>query len=111
MNAWRKREGGGLDAYVARRKASGEALIYSTYRGGSGFDVGLGIAVDSAGHAYVTGYTESTDFPTKNPLQPTPGNAFVTKFNPAGSALVYSTYLVGALGGVSQGGTGIVADS
>ena len=60
-----------------------------------------GIAVDLAGNAYVTGYTASTDFPTANPLQPVfsgSGDAFVTKLNASGTALVYSTYLGG--GGV-----------
>jgi len=77
-----------------------DPLIYSTYLGGSGDDTGYGIAVDSAGNAYVTGYTSSTDFPTMNPLQPTYGggayDAFVAKINAEGSALVYSTYLGGS---------------
>ena len=72
------------------------ALVYSTYLGGSSLDQGFGIAVDSAGNAYVAGYAGSTDFPTANPLPNLPvTGAFVTKFNPAGSALVYSTYLGG----------------
>lgn len=88
-----------------------DPLIYSTYLGGSGGDAGFGIAVDSSDNAYVTGYTASTDFPTMNPSQS--GNAgssdaFVTKLNPTGSALVYSTYLGGS--NVDQG-TGIAVDS
>ena len=59
------------------------ALVYSTYLGGSGDEIGNGIAVDAAGNAYVTGLTSSTDFPTANPLQPSYGggssNAFVAK--------------------------------
>src|SRR5260370_40991592 len=77
----------------------GSAMIYSTYLGGSGNDEGYGMAVDRAGNDYVTGYTISTDFPTMNPLQPANGgysDAFVTKFNPTGSALIYSTYLGGS---------------
>jgi hypothetical protein len=87
------------DAFVAKINPSGSALVYSTYLGGGQEDWGYGIAVDSAGYAYVTGFTYSTQFPTKNPLQPTNhghSDAFVTKFDPSGSALVYSTYLGGS---------------
>ena len=87
------------DAFVAKLNPTGSALVYSTYLGGSVDDFGYGIAVDSAGDAYVTGFTESTNFPTANPLQATFGggnDAFVAKLNPAGSALVYSTYLGGS---------------
>lgn len=80
-----------------------DPLVYSTYLGSSlGRGDGYGIAVDGTGNAYVTGATDSTDFPiTPGALQPTckgncSDNAFVTKFNPAGSALVYSTYLGGS---------------
>jgi len=91
--------GGGGDAFVAKLNPVGSALVYSTYLGGSGVDEGYGIAVDSLGNAYVTGYTNSSDFPTTNPLQrylAGIGNAFVAKLNPTGSALVYSTYLGGS---------------
>ena len=76
-------------------------LSYSTYLGGSGSDEGQGIAVDAAGNAYVTGLTQSTDFPTTpGAFQTTYGggefDAFVTKLNPTGTALVYSTYLGGS---------------
>ena len=93
----------GEDAFVTKINAAGSALVYSTYLGGSGNDAGIGIAVDDVGNAYVTGITASTNFPTAHPLQasngayrPTTGNAFVTKINVAGSALVYSTYLGGS---------------
>jgi hypothetical protein len=94
--------GGNMDAYVTKLNASGSALVYSTYLGGSGYDAGLGIGVDSAGNAYVAGQTTSTNFPTLNGFQDTyPGgsfDSFVAKLNPAGSALVYSTYLGGSWG-------------
>ncbi|TMI78000.1 MAG: hypothetical protein E6H04_13225 [Bacillati bacterium ANGP1] len=73
---------------------------YSTYLGGSGTDVGRGIAVDASGNAYVTGQTNSTDFPTTSEgfQRENRGdtNAFVTKLNADGSNLVYSTYLGGS---------------
>jgi len=91
--------GGDGDAFVAKLNPVGSALVYSTYLGGSGYDFGFGIAVDSSGNAYVTGWTNSSDFPTANPLQPIYGgggyDAFVAKLNPTGSALVCSTYLGG----------------
>ncbi len=89
--------GSGGDAFVAKLNTTGAALVYSTYLGGSGEDGSNGIAVDAAGNAYVTGFTNSADFPTVRPLQLAFGgrDAFVAKLNPAGSALVYSTYLGG----------------
>ena len=89
----------------------GSALVYSTYLGGSDMTMASGIAVDSSGNAYVTGLTYSTNFPTMNPLQPAKGggiDAFVTKINPTGSALVYSTYLGGS---ADDEGFGIAVDS
>ena len=75
----------------------GTALVYSSYLGGSIYDYGTGIAVDGAGDAYVTGATSSPDFPTTpGAFQPGFGggsDAFVAKFNPSGSGLVYSSYL------------------
>lgn len=70
-------------------------LSYSTYLGGMGGDYGLGIAVDRRGNAYVTGESGSPNFPTKNPAssQVSSLDAFVTKLNSTGSAIVYSTYL------------------
>ena len=92
--------GGGVnDAFVTKLNATGSALAYSTYLGGNSYDSAYGIAVDSAGNAYVTGTTLSTNFPTASPIQATHGggenDAFVTKLNATGSALVYSTYLGG----------------
>ncbi len=87
------------DAFVTKLDASGSSLVYSTYLGGSDIQQGTGIAVDREGNAYVAGYTSSADFPTQNALQPHLNNSvdvFITKLNPAGSALVYSTYLGGS---------------
>ncbi len=91
------------NAFVTKLDSTGSSLVYSTYLGGSGPDFALGIAVDSSGEANVTGGTASSDFPTQDPL---PGHstlegtsdAFVTKFNSAGTGLVYSTYLGGSGG-------------
>jgi Beta-propeller repeat len=101
VNPLQAAHGGGIeDAFVAKINSAGSALVYSTYLGGSSFDDGLRIAVDSSGNAYITGSTWSTDFPTVNPLQKNYGggvyDAFVAEINPTGSALVYSTYLGGS---------------
>jgi len=104
-------------AFVTKLNATGSALVYSTYLGGSNnYNMGYGIAVDSAGDAYVTGYTNATDFPTVNPFQATLAGgegAFVTKLNATGSSLVYSTYLGGSQGGASNDdlGKSIAVDS
>jgi photosystem II stability/assembly factor-like uncharacterized protein len=87
------------DAFVAKVNSSGSALLYSTYLGGSGSETGFAIAVDASGNAYVTGNTQSTNFPLATPFQSTlagqfGGDAFATKLNSNGS-LVYSTYLGG----------------
>ena len=89
--------GGPSDAFVARYSASGR-LDYLTYLGGSDRDEAYGVAADASGFAYVTGGTASPDYPTLNALQPTlsfppEGDAFVTRLDPAGSSLAYSTYL------------------
>jgi hypothetical protein len=89
---------GGVDLFVSKLSPSGAALVYSSYLGGSGDDVGLGIAVDASGSAYVAGYTTSPDFPVASAFQATSGGAtdgFVAKLSASGSALVYSTYLGG----------------
>ncbi len=99
------------DAFVAKLDATGSALIYSTYLGGSNQDESIGITVDSWGNAYVTGVTSSTDFPAQNPFQAAfagISDAFVVKLDTTGSALVYSTYLGGSKEDVSYG---IAADS
>jgi len=89
----------GQNSFVAKLKPDGSGLVYASYLGGSDEDVIEALAVDSSGSAYVTGFTYSQDFPLQNAFQATwttGDNAFVTKFHPAGCALVYSTYLGGS---------------
>jgi len=103
-----------LGAYDHSRELTIDPLlVYSSYLGGSSNDYGQGIAVDSQGSAYVTGITYSTDFPTENPLygpelNGNPYEVFVTKFNAAGTALVYSTYL-GGVGPSDEAGANDIA--
>jgi hypothetical protein len=98
-----------LEAFLAVLSPAGDAIEYATCLGGSGADSGISVAIDSQGHAYIAGRTESDDFPTKAPssLPPFQENdpdpdggedAFVARINPnetAGESLVYSTYLGG----------------
>ncbi len=89
---------GGQDIFVTKLNAADGAVVYSTYLGGSGTDVGVSISVDTSGNAYVTGYTNSADFPVTGALQATRNggyDAFVAKISPDGTSLVYSTYLGG----------------
>jgi len=103
---------GGVDAFVTELNPSGGALVYSTYLGGSGTDAGYGIAVNSAGDAYVTGSTTSANFPTTPDAYAATNSggadAFVTKLDAAGHGLLYSTYLGG---GSDDTGYGIAANS
>lgn len=99
LNALDPSGGDPRDAFVSKLSADGSFLVWSTYLGGSGAEFGNSIAVDSNGAAYVTGNTNSTDFSTANPIQPTLAggrDAFVTKLARTGDALVYSTYLGGS---------------
>ena len=104
-------------AFVTKFSPDGSSLVYSTYLGGNGYDYAYAIAVDSSGNAYVTGETDSPDFPAtagayQTVCSPAPNNtgapvqnssncggadtsAFVTKLNPTGTGLVYSTFLGG----------------
>jgi len=103
--------GGGYDVFVTKLNSSGSTLGYSTYLGGSGTQVAYGIAVDSNGSAYMTGYNYGGNFPTANAVQTHNAgiyDAFVSVLNPAGSALVFSTYLGGSL---DDFGRGIALDS
>ena len=108
---------GSIDVFVTKVNAAGNALVYSSLIGGSGTDIGFGIAVDSAGSAYLTGLIGSSDFPRVHQI---PGacngscgaginyDIYVTKINAAGSALVYSSYLGGS---EDDYGRGIAVDS
>jgi hypothetical protein len=103
--------GGGVDAFVAKLSRDGSTLLYFTYLGGSALDRALGIAVDPTGNAYVTGYTESIDFPVVAPYQTNRKgvrNAFVTKISADGASMVYSTYLGGS---TEDAGNAIAVDS
>ncbi len=105
--------GGADDGFVTEVKADGSAWVYSTYIGGSGTDDALGIAVDAAGEAYVTGSTNSSNFPTANAAQAALGgnsatNVFVAKLSAGGTAFLFSTYYGGNL---DDAGAGIALDS
>jgi hypothetical protein len=102
---------GSVDVFVTKLNAAGSAIVYTTYIGGSGDDRGFSIAVDASGNAYVTGWTGSANFPIVAAAQPGSGggrDAFVAKLSPAGSALIFSTYLGGT---GADSGNGIAIDS
>jgi hypothetical protein len=103
------------EAFVTKLNPTGSALVYSTFLGGNALDAGSGIAVDDDGHAYVTGGTQSADFPTTPGAFDTSFNggsdAFVTKLNRDGSDVVYSTYLGGSgMDNDEMGSGGIAVD-
>ncbi len=106
VNAVQPQAGNAREGFFLKLSPSGSSLVYSTYLGGNGTtDYALGAAVDQAGAAYVTGYTDSTDFPTASPLQRQNAgfaDVFVTKLTPQGSALVYSTFLGGATNDIGR---------
>lgn len=103
VNAFQSARAGGRDAFVTKLNATGSALLYSTFLGGSENDYGTALAVDTQGDAYVVGRSFSNNFPvTFGAFQPTKGhsdpvvsNAFITKLSSTGSSLVYSSYLGG----------------
>jgi hypothetical protein len=97
---------GGNDIFVAKLNPSGNGMVYCTYIGGSGDDRANGIALGSDGSAYVTGFTQSRNFPVRSPLQPKLAggqNAFVLRLSPGGNSLVFSTYLGGSSTDVANG--------
>jgi hypothetical protein len=99
MNAVQPQKAGGVDAFIAAFLPNSGILKYCTYLGGSGDDRAFGLAIDSVSNVYVTGWTQSADFPVVGALQTHlrgTRNAFVAKLNAAGNALFYSTYLGGS---------------
>ncbi len=97
---------GSNEVFVTKIDPTGSAIVYSSYLGGSGYDLGNNIAVDSAGNVYLAGYTKSTDFPVVSPIQGalSGGNdLFLTKIDPTGSAIVYSTYIGGTFSEYTNG--------
>jgi hypothetical protein len=103
-----------VDAFVTKLNPTGTKLVYSTYLGGNNLDGASAVAVDAAGNAYVTGWTQSTDFPTRNPIQAqkaggTDGwgypnsDVFVTTLNSTGTGLLFSTYFGGSSDDYGQG--------
>jgi hypothetical protein len=101
---------GAQNAFVSELDPTGAVLLASTYLGGGGTDTGYGIAVNSSG-IYVTGQTDSNNFPTVNAVQSTfagINDAFLSKLAPDGSSLIYSTYLGGTQ---NDGGSAVALDS
>ncbi len=107
-----------LDAFLVKLPSAGSTFTFATRLGGGNDDRGLAVAIDTQGNAYVTGDTLSPGFPTVRPVQATSGgsaggvagsfpDAFVSKYNPNGSALIYSTFLGGS--DIDQG-TAIAVD-
>ena len=105
-NAFQISLAGTSNAFVAKLDPSGTHLLWSTYLGGSSIDYGLAIGIDPGGNAYVTGSTQSTNFPVLNPIQSGNGgngDAFVTEVENGALNLVYSTYLGGSSADSGQG--------
>ena len=112
QNPYQSSKDGSGDAFVTKLSSGGSTLIYSTYLGGSKYEQSFAIAVDGSGNAYVTGQTNSSNFPTQNPYQDSLGSVypdvFITKLNSNGDTLIYSTYLGGS---DNDEGSGIVVDN
>jgi len=122
VGAFQTSHHGEADAFVSKLNPRGSALLYSTLVGGDGYDGATGVAIDSSGNAYLTGFSNSWDFPTVNPLQgPGKGvcdfvlfpdgcsDAVVLQLNADGSAMNYSTYL--GQSNINESGTGIAVDA
>ena len=105
LNPFQSTIGGGIDAYLTQVDATGLALSYSSYLGGSASDEGNGVALDSFGDAYLTGSTSSANFPTVNAFQGSYAgstDAILAKVTNSGMTVVYSTYLGGSNVDVGQ---------
>lgn len=113
LNALQPAFGGGTDAFLTKLSSSG-AMVYSTFLGGSGNEHAGGVAVDGSGNAFLAGGTTSANFPVLGAIQAVNAgseDAFLTKINSAGSAIVYSTYLGGNGGGPLEQANGVAVDS
>jgi hypothetical protein len=110
-NAFQPTLRGIQDGFVTKFTPDGQALAFSTFLGGStDLDYSNSVAVDSQQAVYVAGFTGATDFPLHNPIQPTNhgnGDTFITKFNPSGTSLAYSTYLGGSLNDIQYSGLAV----
>jgi hypothetical protein len=107
---------GDIDAFVTEVDATGSSLVYSTFLGGNNNDYAWAIALDSSNNAYITGQTDSINFPLQNPVQTTfyqsVPSVFVSELNSTGSALLFSTYWGGGVNGYgSQQGNAIALDT
>ncbi|HKO99516.1 MAG TPA: SBBP repeat-containing protein [Pyrinomonadaceae bacterium] len=110
VNAVQPAKGTGYDAFLSKLTSNGGTVLYSTFLGGNGTDAGYSVTTDTMGNAYVTGETSSTNLVVVSPVQATNGglrDAFVTKLNPSGSAIVFSSYLGGSAEDI---GFGLAAD-
>ncbi len=101
VNAFQSKSNKGSDAFISKISPDGSQILYSSYLGGNGNDIGNSITLDSLGNIYIVGSTFSNDFPLLNALQPNftskrnTRDGFITKLNALGNSLVYSTYLGG----------------
>lgn len=112
--AYDETHNGNNDVFITKLNSSGSDLVYSTFLGGSSYDYGCSIAIDASGNAYVTGYTNSSNFPKTTGAYDESHNGgydvFVTKLNPSGNDLVYSTFIGGGGDFSSDYGYGIAID-